>query len=58
MHSTDGNWYRGRVDSFDDDNATVTYVDYGNSESVAFSELRELKSEMNKLNIMCLQVCV
>ncbi|CAH1130130.1 unnamed protein product [Ceutorhynchus assimilis] len=58
VHSSDANWYRGRVDSFDDEKATVFYVDYGNSEDVAFSELRELKSEFNVPDIMCLQVLV
>ncbi|XP_066147642.1 maternal protein tudor isoform X2 [Euwallacea fornicatus] len=58
VHGCDGNWYRGRVDSFDDDNATVFYVDYGNYENVPFSSLRELKSEFNVPSMMCVQVSV
>ncbi|XP_045471417.1 maternal protein tudor-like isoform X3 [Harmonia axyridis] len=40
--SADSNWYRGSVISFNDDKVTVTYIDYGNTEDVTFSNLREL----------------
>ncbi|XP_048521225.1 maternal protein tudor-like isoform X1 [Dendroctonus ponderosae] len=56
VHGSDGNWYRGRVETFDDDKATITYVDYGNSESVPFSDLRELSPEFNVPNVMCVKV--
>lgn len=42
VRSHDSNWYRGRVVSFDDEKVTVLYVDYGNTEDVAFSSLKEL----------------
>ncbi|KAL1491704.1 hypothetical protein ABEB36_012262 [Hypothenemus hampei] len=58
VKSEDGNWYRGRVDTFDDDKIQVTYVDYGNGEQVAFSVLRGLKSEFNVPNILALPVKV
>lgn len=58
IHSEDGNWYRGKVISFDDEKATVNYVDYGNSEDVAFVELRELATKFLNINILSLQVIV
>ncbi|KAJ8954517.1 hypothetical protein NQ318_000749 [Aromia moschata] len=58
VHSQDGNWYRGKVISFDDEQATVNYVDYGNSESVNFSELRELDDTFLRNCILCVMVNV
>ncbi|KAF7559495.1 hypothetical protein G7046_g4655 [Stylonectria norvegica] len=44
--SADGQWYRGRVRSNDRTAkiAEVTYIDYGNSEKIPWSELRPLES--------------
>lgn len=58
VNGEDGNWYRGRVESFDDSTATVFYVDYGNSENVSFNTLRALDSEFNVPCMICVQVCV
>ncbi|XP_056634538.1 maternal protein tudor-like [Diorhabda sublineata] len=58
VHSEDGNWYRGKVTSFDDEKATVYYIDYGNYESVNFSELRELEVQFLDISILSLQVKV
>ncbi|KAG5895989.1 hypothetical protein JTB14_005095 [Gonioctena quinquepunctata] len=56
VHSEDGNWYRARVISFNDEKATVCYVDYGNYEDVAFSELRELNQLFLDIPLLCLPV--
>ena len=47
--SEDDEWYRGRVRRNDRDakTAEIVYVDYGNSESVAWSELRQLSSQFS-----------
>ncbi|KAJ8968977.1 hypothetical protein NQ317_001098 [Molorchus minor] len=58
VHSEDGNWYRGRVNSFDDEHATVVYIDYGNSEKVVFSSLRELNDNFLEICTLCVQVIV
>ncbi|KAK5646934.1 hypothetical protein RI129_005398 [Pyrocoelia pectoralis] len=56
VHSTDGNWYRGAVLSVEDDNATLLYIDYGNSETVSNSELRDLTQEFKELHMLALEV--
>lgn len=56
VRGTDTNWYRGRVVSLDEKHATVNYLDYGNSEAVDISELRELTREFMELVIMCVPV--
>ncbi|KAI9672568.1 MAG: hypothetical protein M1831_000003 [Alyxoria varia] len=45
--SADGEWYRGRVRRNDRDakTAEIVYSDYGNSESVPWSELRQLSTQ-------------
>ncbi|XP_023023151.2 protein tudor isoform X2 [Leptinotarsa decemlineata] len=58
VHSEDDNWYRGRVVSFDDEKCTVFYVDYGNSEDVAFSQLRELTPDFLAISLLCIQINV
>lgn len=58
VNSDDGNWYRGRVENFDDATATVFYVDYGNTENVSFNVIRALDSEFNVPCMICVQVCV
>uniref|UniRef100_A0A6P7FIK6 Uncharacterized protein LOC114328275 isoform X2 n=1 Tax=Diabrotica virgifera virgifera TaxID=50390 RepID=A0A6P7FIK6_DIAVI len=56
VHSEDGNWYRGKVTDFDDELATVSFIDYGNSEQVAFSALRELEKAFLDIPILCVEV--
>ncbi|XP_050306722.1 maternal protein tudor-like isoform X2 [Anthonomus grandis grandis] len=56
VHSPDGNWYRGRVDAFDDEKATIFYVDYGNGEDVPLSQIRALKADFNVPHMLCLQI--
>ena len=42
----DGSWYRCRVDACEpDQRVTVTYIDYGNRETVSCDKIRNLKSE-------------
>lgn len=56
VHSEDGNWYRGKVISFDDETVTVLYVDYGNTEIVKFDALRELAPQFKEYCMCCLKV--
>ncbi|XP_061170939.1 tudor domain-containing 6-like [Saccostrea echinata] len=43
---TDGSWYRCRVDTHDPDHqVTVTYVDYGNRETITYNKLRNLQPQ-------------
>ncbi|KAK4880286.1 hypothetical protein RN001_008432 [Aquatica leii] len=58
IRSTDTNWYRGLVSSVEEENVTVTYVDYGNSETVAITEVRELTQEFKELHALALEVLV
>ncbi|XP_033738269.1 uncharacterized protein LOC117325879 [Pecten maximus] len=44
-YSEDGRWYRASVMDKYDTNVLVIFVDYGNSETVTPSELREIQSE-------------
>lgn len=47
--SEDGEWYRARVLRVDRENkkAEVVYIDYGNGETVPWSQLRELNSQFS-----------
>ncbi|XP_064488193.1 RING finger protein 17-like isoform X2 [Ornithodoros turicata] len=45
QYSYDHSWYRALVRNVGQDEVTVLYVDYGNSESVPFSSLRILPDE-------------
>ena len=47
--SDDNAWYRGVVNGFDDDKVNVMFVDFGNSDTVALSELRELENKFRQL---------
>lgn len=57
-HSEDSNWYRCQVTTVDGENVTVTYVDYGNSEVVAVTELRELAEQFWSLHMLALKVSI
>ena len=41
-YSADGSWYRAMIDSVMDDTVSVTFVDYGNSDAVSRSDVRQL----------------
>ncbi|KAF2901435.1 hypothetical protein ILUMI_04750 [Ignelater luminosus] len=56
VHSSDGNWYRGQVESVESENVKVIYVDYGNSEEVSISELRNLTPKFLMQHILALEV--
>ncbi|XP_069127026.1 uncharacterized protein [Argopecten irradians] len=45
LYSEDGLWYRVTVMDKTDTNVEVIFVDYGNSKTVALSDLREIQSE-------------
>ena len=40
--SEDNMWYRAEIKTFDDDNAQVQFIDYGNSEIVSKTQLKQL----------------
>lgn len=56
LRSADGNWYRGRTISVEEDKATFLYVDYGNTESVAITEIRELDAQFLELHMLAIEV--
>lgn len=58
VRSLDGNWYRGRVVSVDEEKATVLYVDYGNTETIAITEVRELEAQFLELHMLAVEVRV
>lgn len=56
--SGDSNWYRGQVMAVGEEKATVTYVDYGNSEIVPVTDLRELAAQFWMLHLLALEVSI
>lgn len=54
--SPDTNWYRARCISFDNENVTVLYLDYGNTEILPFSELRELTPKFIEMCTLCIEI--
>lgn len=58
VRSSDGNWYRGRVVSIEEEKATFLYVDYGNTESVDITEVRELEAQFLELHMLAIEVRV
>ena len=51
---TDGSWYRGRITALAPSGAEVLYLDYGNSDTVVVSELRELEPQFSGVPIQAL----
>ena len=51
-YSEDNSWYRAKIDQIDGTNVKVTFVDYGNHESV---EQNDLKSLAPSLSGVCVQ---
>ncbi|KAF5277757.1 hypothetical protein FQR65_LT03737 [Abscondita terminalis] len=56
VHSSDTNWYRGLAENVEGENVTVSFIDYGNSETVAITELRELSQEFKEIHALALEV--
>lgn len=54
--ASDGNWYRARTVSLEEEKATFLYVDYGNCESVAITEVRELEAQFLDLHVLAVEV--
>lgn len=54
--SVDGNWYRGQVKSVENEEVDVMFIDYGNSEKVLVSNLRELDNQFKEQHLLALQV--
>ncbi|KAG8199539.1 hypothetical protein JTE90_009380 [Oedothorax gibbosus] len=55
---TDNTWYRGSIKnvSTDQNNCQVYFIDYGNSETVAFADLRMLPSKLCTIPILAVPV--
>ncbi|XP_076220717.1 protein tudor isoform X2 [Nomia melanderi] len=49
QYSEDSRWYRAIVKSVEGNNATVQFVDYGNTETVDFNRLKVIQKEFLKL---------
>lgn len=54
--SPDGNWYRARTVSVEEEMATFLYVDYGNIEQIAITNVRELDVSFLELHMLALEV--
>eukprot|EP00058_Branchiostoma_floridae_P022523 XP_002608013.1 hypothetical protein BRAFLDRAFT_74965 [Branchiostoma floridae] len=53
---SDGGWYRASVDSVNPDGTlAVTYVDFGNSESIPVARVRKLDPKMAKLPLLAVK---
>ncbi|XP_078589209.1 tudor domain-containing protein 1-like isoform X2 [Branchiostoma floridae x Branchiostoma japonicum] len=53
---SDGGWYRASVDSVNPDGTlAVTYVDFGNSESIPVARVRKLEPKMAKLPLLAVK---
>ncbi|XP_019626480.1 PREDICTED: tudor domain-containing protein 1-like [Branchiostoma belcheri] len=53
---SDGGWYRASVDGVNPDGTlAVTYVDFGNSESISVSRVRKLNPGMAKLPLLAVK---
>ena len=50
LYSEDDSWYRAEVTKVEDDQVTVLFVDFGNSEVTELSKLRWLSSEVKNLS--------
>jgi len=55
FYSTDPSWHRAIVDELSTDCATVTYIDYGNAETVPLSELLCLPAHLGEWPPMALK---
>lgn len=53
---SDGNWYRAKTVSVEEEKATFLYLDYGNGESVAITEVRELDAQFLDLHVLAVEV--
>ncbi|XP_076298392.1 protein tudor-like isoform X2 [Lasioglossum baleicum] len=51
QYSEDSRWYRATVKSIEKDNATVQFLDYGNTETVVFDKIKVIQKEFLKLPI-------
>jgi len=49
QYSEDLKWYRATIKSVEDNSATVEFVDYGNTESVDFTKIKNIREEFLKL---------
>lgn len=50
VRSSDGNWYRSKIDSINGDKVKVFHREYGNSETVSKSKIRVLEEKFAKIN--------
>jgi hypothetical protein len=57
-YSDDGRWYRATVTSIVDSDATVYYVDYGNSCNVNVNELRDILPAVSEIPHQAVKCCL
>lgn len=55
QYSVDSLWYRALIKSVDSSSATVYFVDYGNTESVNFSKIREIDPDFTQMTAQALK---
>lgn len=56
--SSDSNWYRGSITEIKEDEVIVTFVDYGNSESVPVTNLRELSPQFFQPHMLAAEILI
>ncbi|XP_019700708.2 maternal protein tudor isoform X3 [Harpegnathos saltator] len=55
QYQEDLKWYRAMIKSVEGNNATVKFIDYGNTESVDFTRIKTIREEFLKLPIQAVQ---
>nr|XP_022905962.1 maternal protein tudor-like isoform X2 [Onthophagus taurus] len=58
IHSSDSGWYRGKVVKIDQESgeAEVNYLDYGNSETVKVTEMRNLTPDFYQMPMLAVEI--
>lgn len=54
QYSDDLKWYRAVIKSVEGNDATVQFVDYGNTEKVSFNNIKSIETEFSKLPIQAI----
>ncbi|CAK9800681.1 Maternal protein tudor [Anthophora plagiata] len=54
QYSEDLKWYRAIITSVEGNNATVQFVDYGNTETIEFNKIKSIQKEFLKLPVQAI----